>query len=396
MVIARTLQLRRTRLEWLTRRLALSGGMSRREALAAIEKGAVQVEGRTATRDVEVCDEADISFKGQRIPASAALPALFGMHKPPRVACTYTLKASGPTLKSILAQVPPLDAHKLKEVRERPSEDSAVHMQAERGSLTRVTSNEWHREEVRGSNWEAGRNAEAGRDEGLYTERQGDGSLRACGTEKTINSSTNGNTLWNVPGHLIPVNYLPLHAEGLVLLTNDGGFAHALRNPLNKIVTAYDFRVSGQLPSMELWRQWAMGVCRDGVDYGRVWVQLLRPCPSGGWLRLKLVEPPGADFRSLLGSCGLKIRRVRLYSFGPYMSSSVPAGPLIPLPIDQALLPLAPVQRPRLMLVPLEGEIQATLDATAHLGSLKGGGFPAARLLKENSALANQRLIKAR
>lgn len=35
-------------------------------------------------------------------------------------------------------------------------------------------------------------------------------------------------------------NILPVQAEGLVLLTNDGGFAHALQNPTNKIV-----RVSG-------------------------------------------------------------------------------------------------------------------------------------------------------
>ena len=84
---------------------------------------------------------------------------------------------------------------------------------------------------------------------------------------------------------------------------------------------------------------------------------------------------------------GTQIRRMRLHAFGPYLSSSVPAGTLLPLQIDDALLPLAPRQRPRVMLVPAQGEIQQTLQATEHFKSLKNGGFAAARLLKENSVL---------
>ncbi|KAL8452177.1 hypothetical protein Emed_001484 [Eimeria media] len=358
MALAHTLQLRKTRLEWVARRLALSGCLSRREAVAAIKQGAVQVDGRTLTRDVQVCDEAVISYRGRPIPSAAAWPALFGMIKPPRVACKYTLDGQGPTLKTLVAQLPSLnDEQQL--TRSRSSNPNDVRQ--DDGEAPHIN-------EMQAEADERGRGKEAQEDCRLLQKDPNFSDLQA-------------------PGHLIPVNNLPLHAEGLVLLTNDGEFAHALRDPASKIITAYDFRVTGTIPSMDMWRQWALGVRAGGIDYGRVWGQLLRPCPSGAWIRLKLVEPRGSDFFSLLGSCGLKIRRMRLHSFGPYLSSSVPDGCLLPLPIDKALQPLAPRQRRRLMLVPAEGEIQQTVEASESLKSLKGGGFAASRLLKENSVL---------
>lgn len=65
----------------------------------------------------------------------------------------------------------------------------------------------------------------------------------------------------------------------------------------------------------------------------------------------------------------------------------MPSETLLPLSIHRALQHLVPSQRPRLMLVPAKGETQQTIEATQHLKSLKGGGFPVARLLKESSVL---------
>ncbi|KAL8273266.1 hypothetical protein Esti_002767 [Eimeria stiedai] len=353
------------RLEWVARRLALSGLLSRREAVAAIEQGAVQVDGRTLTRDVQVCDEAVISYRGRPIPSAAAWPALFGMIKPSRVACKYSLDAQGPTLKTLLAHLSPLNEE--QQLANLPRRQSSISNDVRQDDGTASHGAEMHAEDV----------------------QKADGRGRGGVGQDNCRPSRNNDSFSDLqtPYHLIPVNNLPLRAEGLVLLTNDGEFAHALRDPANKIVTAYDFRVTGALPSMDVWRQWALGVRAGGVDYGRVWGELLRPCPSGAWIRLKLVEPRGSDFFSLLGSCGLKIRRMRLHSFGPYLSSSVPDGCLLPLQIDKALQPLAPRQRRRLMLVPAEGEVQQAVEAAESLKSVKGGGFAASRLLKQNSVL---------
>ncbi|KAL8431546.1 hypothetical protein Efla_000592 [Eimeria flavescens] len=379
MVFARSLQLRNTRLEWVARRLALSGCLSRREAVAAIEQGAVQVDGRTLTRDVQVCDEALISYRGRPIPPAAAWPALFGVIKPPRVACKYTADNAGPTLKTLVAPSAPQSDQRQAEAQDRRNgrssgisrrRDHAGGPPHEHDEAEEIESYETHETAGHG-------NAASDHDRGFDAEG-------LCGSGTFLSNSLPD---LGAPSHLIPVNFLPLHAEGLVLLTNNGEFAHALRDPANKIITAYDFRVTGTLPPMDLWRQWALGVRVGCVNYGRVWGQLLRPCPSGAWIRLKLVEPPAPDFRSLLGSCGLKIRRMRLHAFGPYLSSSVPAGCLLPLQIHQSLQSLAPRQRRRLLLVPAEGEIQQTVAAAEHLSKLKGGGFPAARLLKETSVL---------
>ncbi|KAL8452332.1 hypothetical protein Emag_002451 [Eimeria magna] len=307
------------------------------------------------------------------IPAAAAWPALFGMIKPPRVACKYTLDGQGPTLKTLVAHLPQLNEKQQLKNASRGRSSNSNDVRQNCGGASQIA--EMQAEE-----------AQKAKTNGRGGEGQGDCRL-----------SRNGPSFSDLqaPGHLIPVNNLPLYAEGLVLLTNDGEFAHALRDPANKIITlvvnsremgdrhshdpggsraqtvvvclkAYDFRVTGPAPSMDVWRQWALGVRAGGVDYGRVWGQLLRPCPSGAWIR---------------------IRRMRLHSFGPYLSSAVPDGCLLPLQIDKALQPLAPRQRRRLMLVPAEGEIQQAVETFESLKSLKGGGFAASRLLKEKSVL---------
>ncbi|KAL8434862.1 hypothetical protein ACSSS7_002828 [Eimeria intestinalis] len=271
MAFTHTLQLRKTRLEWVARRLALSGCLSRREAVAAIEQGAVQRRRPWGSR--------------RPVPSAATWPALFGMIKPPRVACKYTLDAQGPTLKTLAAHSSSLDEE--QQSANPLQNQSRISNEMGQDDGAALHSSGMHAEYVQKAD---------GR--GQRGEGQGDCCLSRDGPSFSD---------LQAPGHLIPVNNLPLHAEGLVLLTNDGEFAHALLDPANKIITAYDFRVTGTLPSMDVWRQWALGVRSGGVDYGRVWGQLLRPCPSGAWIRLKLVEPRGSDFSSLLGRCGLKV-----------------------------------------------------------------------------------------
>ncbi|CDJ61934.1 hypothetical protein, conserved [Eimeria maxima] len=393
MAIARTLLIRRTQLEWLTRRIALSGCLSRREALAAIESGAVKVDGRTIKRDVEICNEAEVSLLGRVLPAAGALPALFAVLKPRGIGCTYTSNGAVPSLKNLLLQQPDVEELLLNGL-----------TKATASAQKAAADSRQHNKENRESEGEESNNntaADTGSDEDEDTLQHEYHSICSNNCNSNNNSSNSSSTnkkrsSQELPGHLIPVNPLPVQAEGLVLLTNDGEFAHLLRNPSSKILSAYDLRVSGTLPTADMWRRWAFGVKSEGIDYGRVWVQLLRPCPSGAWLRLKFVEPPGADLRSLLLSCGLKIRRMRLYSFGPYLSTSVPPGILYPLPIDKALLKLHQKQRqrPRLMLVPAAEELPNIIEATQHLKHLKGGGFPAERLLKATSVFSTSKPTK--
>ena len=82
---------------------------------------------------------------------------------------------------------------------------------------------------------------------------------------------------------------------------------------------------------------------------------------------------------------------MRLYSFGPYLSSSVPPGILLPLRLHPALLQLLQQQqqRPRMMLVPAAEELQNIVEATQQMKTEKGGGFPAQQLLKATSVIGS-------
>ena len=48
--------------------------------------------------------------------------------------------------------------------------------------------------------------------------------------------------------HFVVVCGLPAHADGLVLLTNDGLFAEELTRPTSRIHTIYDVKIEGDPP----------------------------------------------------------------------------------------------------------------------------------------------------
>ena len=90
--------------------------------------------------------------------------------------------------------------------------------------------------------------------------------------------------------HLKPIGRLDIPTEGLILVTNDGGFAREMELPASKIHRVYRVRVHGRLTSYKLDRIRKGGIEFDNVRYPSMKVAVEKPRRSrttsaNTWLR---------------------------------------------------------------------------------------------------------------
>ncbi|HCV86249.1 MAG TPA: pseudouridine synthase [Deltaproteobacteria bacterium] len=117
---------------------------------------------------------------------------------------------------------------------------------------------------------------------------------------------------------LFPVGRLDYDAEGLLLLTNDGEFAHLIMHPRFKIAKSYFVKVRGliQFSEMEPLRR---GPVIDGRSHMPVQSKILHQRNDKTWLEVILHEGTNQQIKKMflgLGYPVLKIKRFRIGSIG--------------------------------------------------------------------------------
>lgn len=90
--------------------------------------------------------------------------------------------------------------------------------------------------------------------------------------------------------HLKPIGRLDIPSEGLILVTNDGGFAREMELPSSKIHREYRVRVHGRLTSYKIDRIRKGGIEYENVRYPSMKVAVEKPrrsrsTSSNTWLR---------------------------------------------------------------------------------------------------------------
>ena len=138
----------------------------------------------------------------------------------------------------------------------------------------------------------------------------------------------------SLPKHLprvISVGRLDINSEGLLLLTNDGGFARALELPSTGWLRRYRARVRGKVDPDRL-SQLEEGVTVDGVCYGRISARLERQLKTNAWLTIDLREGKNREVRRVLEHLGLEVGRLIRVSYGPFKLGDLEPGDVKQVP----------------------------------------------------------------
>lgn len=124
---------------------------------------------------------------------------------------------------------------------------------------------------------------------------------------------------------LMPVGRLDMNTEGLLLLTNDGGFKRQLELPSSEIPRTYRARTFGDI-SQEQLETLVEGVEVDGMRYDRIDANLERRTGQNQWIELTLTEGKNREVRNVLEYFGLQVNRLIRTAYGPFGLADLPRG----------------------------------------------------------------------
>lgn len=111
-----------------------------------------------------------------------------------------------------------------------------------------------------------------------------------------------------------PVGRLDYDSEGLLLLTNDGDFAHAVLHPSKKISKTYFVKVKGVIEEEEIEKLRAGIKLADGIT-APAKAKRIRKTENNSWLEITIHEGKKRQIRRMLEKIGhpvLKLKRLRI------------------------------------------------------------------------------------
>jgi 23S rRNA pseudouridine2605 synthase len=119
--------------------------------------------------------------------------------------------------------------------------------------------------------------------------------------------------LRGVKDRVFPVGRLDYHSEGLLLLTNDGEFAHRITAPASHVMKTYVVKVTGPL-TVEQEKAFREGVSLHGRKTAPAEIKLIKPGVNP-WYEVKIAEGRQNQIRTMFKNFGRlveKLRRVKI------------------------------------------------------------------------------------
>jgi len=120
--------------------------------------------------------------------------------------------------------------------------------------------------------------------------------------------------LKNIRYRVFPVGRLDYDSEGLLLLTNDGDFAHAILHPSKKIPKTYHVKIKGIIEDEKI-DKLRKGIRLDDGITAPSKVKKLRKAEENSWVEITIYEGKKRQVRRMLERVGhpvLKLKRVRI------------------------------------------------------------------------------------
>ncbi len=113
---------------------------------------------------------------------------------------------------------------------------------------------------------------------------------------------------------VFPVGRLDFDSEGLLLLTNDGDFAHAILHPSKKIPKTYHVKIKGIIEDEKIEKLKKGVKLQDGMTQPAK-VKKLRKAEENSWIEITIYEGKKRQVRKMLERVGhdvLKLKRVKI------------------------------------------------------------------------------------
>ena len=121
--------------------------------------------------------------------------------------------------------------------------------------------------------------------------------------------------LKKISERLYPVGRLDYDSEGLILLTNDGSFAHRIQHPSHEILKTYLVKVRGTMSPDEIGRLRVGVLLPDGYFRPRT-VRVTRKNKKSVWLEITVSEGRNRILRRSLESLGKEVVRIVRWGIG--------------------------------------------------------------------------------
>ena len=123
---------------------------------------------------------------------------------------------------------------------------------------------------------------------------------------------------------LFPVGRLDITTEGLILLTNDGGFAQRVAHPRYEVPRIYHAKVRG-IPTAETLARLRSGVRVEGERLKVDRVRLLE-AKGNAWLELSLHEGKHHEVKRLLEAVGHPVSKLKRVAVGALTTRGLEPG----------------------------------------------------------------------
>ncbi|MFT6072518.1 MAG: 23S rRNA pseudouridine2605 synthase [Alphaproteobacteria bacterium] len=135
---------------------------------------------------------------------------------------------------------------------------------------------------------------------------------------------------------LMAVGRLDYNSEGLLLLTNDGGFKRFLELPNVNIQRRYRARAFGRITQERL-DVLAEGVVVDGMHYAPVYAELDKIQGQNAWVTFTLTEGKNREIRKLMTYLGYDVNRLIRTDYGACSLGKMTDGDVKEIPEEYLL-----------------------------------------------------------
>ncbi|GMT42151.1 MAG: pseudouridine synthase [bacterium] len=174
------------------------------------------------------------------------------------------------------------------------------------------------------------------------------GILTSCADDR--GRKTVVDIIKQINARIFPVGRLDFNTTGILLLTNDGDFAHAMMHPSSGIIKTYLAKVRGSVTQKTL-KKMLTGITIQGVRYRFKSVKTERSSPKNTYLKIEMTEGKKHLVKKLCKTLGYPVSKLSRVAYGHLKTGVLAPGDYRHLSKKEVRTLFALADRPKTIMV---------------------------------------------